>query len=81
MPSSDPLGRTPIAEGMKRQIEDAFKVIPDGKRGALLVVADEQGARALVAAKLGDHWKVAAGGGVPWSGGKPSGWVGVMGAW
>lgn len=78
---SDPLGRTPIAEGMKRQIEDAFKVVPEGKRGALLVMADEHGARAHVAAKIGDRWKIAAGAGVPWTGDKPSGWVSVVGSW
>lgn len=77
----DPLGRTPLADGMKRQIETAFAVVPDGKRGALLVVADDSGARAHLAAKLGSHWKVAAGVGVPWTGKKPTGWVGVMGAW
>lgn len=78
---SDPLGRTPIAEGMKRQIEEAFAVVPKGKRGALIVLADEHGARAHVAAKLNDRWKVAGGAGVPWHGDKPSGWVGVVGCW
>jgi hypothetical protein len=78
---TDPLGRTPLAEGMKAQIDAAFSVLPDGKRGALLVMADELGARAHLAAKLGTRWKVAAGAGVPWGGTKPSGWVGIMGAW
>jgi hypothetical protein len=77
----DPLGRTPIANGMKAQIEQAFTVVPEGKRGALLVIADEHGARLHLAAKLGSHWKVAAGGGVPWTGHRPSGWVGIMGSW
>lgn len=80
---TDPLGRPLIAEGMKRQIEQAFAVVPDGKRGALLVIADVETktARAHLAAKIHDHWKVAAGVGVPWDGKKPEGWIGVMGAW
>lgn len=77
----DALGRTPLADGMKRQIESAFSIVPEGKRGALIVIADEQSARLHVAAKLGEHWKVAAGLGVPYTGQAPSGWIGVLGAW
>jgi hypothetical protein len=77
----DALGRTPIADGMKQQIADAFKAVPDGKRGALLIIANEHGATVHVAAKFGNDWKVAAGGGLPWTGDKPSGWVGVAGSW
>lgn len=77
----DPLGRTPLADGMKRQIEDAFKAVPDGKRGALVIIANEDGATAHVAAKIGANWKVAAGAGVPWTGAKPKGWIGVAGSW
>jgi hypothetical protein len=66
---------------MKAQIDAAFGIVPEGKRGALLIIADEQGARAHVAAKINDRWKVAAGLGVPWQGAKPSGWVAVQGAW
>lgn len=78
---TDALGRTPIAEGMKRQIEAAFDVVPKGKRGALLVIADEHGARAHLAAKIKGDWKVAGGASVPWTGEKPQGWVGVIGSW
>jgi hypothetical protein len=80
---TDHLGRPVLAEGMKRQIEAALTLIPAGKRGALIVLADAESktARAYVAARLNDHWKVAAGAGVPWDGRKPEGWVGVMGAW
>jgi hypothetical protein len=66
---------------MKALIDDAFSLVPEGKRGALLVIADEQGARAHLAAKLNDRWKVAAGLGVPWQGEKPSGWVAVQASW
>jgi hypothetical protein len=82
---TDHLGRPVLAEGMKRQIEAALTLIPAGKRGALIVLADAESktARAYVAANLDGkgHWKVAAGAGVPWDGRKPEGWVGVMGAW
>lgn len=78
---ADSLGRPILAEGMKRQIEEAFKVVPTDKRGAVLVIADERGARAHVAAKINGSWKVAGGGGVAWAGKKPEGWVGVMGSW
>lgn len=79
----DALDRPLIAEGMKRQIEEAFRVVPEGKRGALLVIADmeTQTARAHLAAKVNNHWKVAAGVGVPWDGRKPEAWVGVVGSW
>lgn len=78
---SDALGRPLLAEGMKRQIDAAFATVPSGKRGAVLILANEHGATAHLAAKIGDHWKVAAGGGVPWKGEKPSGWIGIAGAW
>jgi hypothetical protein len=77
----DLYGRTPIAEGMKRQISEAFAIVPERKRGALIVIADEHGARAHLAAKLNDRWKVAAGLGVPWTGEKPVAWIGVIGSW
>jgi hypothetical protein len=78
---SDAFGRPILAEGMKAQVEAAFKAIPDGKRGALLIIADERGATAHVAARIGDHWKVAAGAGMPWQEKKASGWVSIGGAW
>lgn len=80
---SDALGRPILAEGMKRQIEEAFKVVPEGKRGAVLVIhdVDTKQTRAHLAAKIGDSWKVAGGAGWDWAGKKPTGWVGVAGAW
>lgn len=76
----DELLRTPIADSVKRLIADSLEAVPAGKRGALLVIADEQGARAMLAARLGEHWKVCAGGGVPWHG-PITGQVAVMGSW
>lgn len=80
--STDTFGRPSISEGMKRQVEDAFKVVPSDKRSAVLVIVDERGARAHLAARLNGQWKVAGGAAFPWVGEeKPSGWVGIVGAW
>ena len=76
----DTFGRTPIADAVKRSIDDAFTAVPDGNRAALLVIADESGARVHVAAKLSDGWKVAAGAGRTWSG-DVTGTVSVVGVW
>lgn len=72
--------RTPIRDAVKQSINDAFRAVPDGRRGALLVIADEYGARAMVAAKFGDHWKVAAGGAKPWHG-PVTGTAAIEGSW
>lgn len=71
---------SPISDAVKASINDAFKTVPEGKRGALLVVADEHGARAMLAARMGEHWKVAAGAGKQWNG-PVSGTVAVIGSW
>lgn len=84
-PQPDALGRPVIAEGMKRQIEDAFRIVPAGKRSAVLVIHDfeTRQTRGHFAARLGEKgdWKVAGGPGWDWVGKKPTGWVGVMGSW
>lgn len=72
--------RQPIADSLKRQIAAHFAHLEPDKRGALLIIADTQGARAHLAAKLNDHWKVAAEAGVPW-GGPVHAAVYVQGAW
>lgn len=61
-------------------LASAFQSIPDGKRGALLVVADQDGARALLAARIGHHWQLAAGADKPWTG-PVTGQVVIQGAW
>jgi hypothetical protein len=78
----DALGRTPIASMLKQQIAQALALIPDGKRGALIVIGNEDGGSAHLAAKLGDKgdWKVAGGVGARWHG-AISGSVVVLGAW
>jgi len=77
---SDLLTPTPLADAVKRSITDALHQVPVGKRGALLVLVDAQGARAMVAAKLGDHWKVAADTARPWEG-PITGSVAIAGSW
>lgn len=72
--------RSPIADAVKQSIADAFSAVPDGKRGALIVVADEHGARAMLAAKIGEHWLVAAEGAKPWAG-PVTGTVSVQASW
>ena len=72
--------RQPITDTMKRLVDEAFTAVPEGKRGALVVLADENGARAHVAAKIGDRWKIAATAGVKWTGEARFG-VGVVNAW
>jgi hypothetical protein len=71
---------TPIADAVKQSIVEAFTAVPDGKRGALLVIADEHGARAMMAANLNGHWKVAAEGAKPWHG-PVVGTVSIQGSW
>lgn len=80
MPPFDGLGRIPIADPIRRSIDEAFKSVPAGKRGALLIIGDGEGARMHVAARLGDHWKVAAGLGKPWDA-RPEGYVAVEASW
>ena len=82
-PPTDALGRQPIADGMKRKIDEAFRAIPPHKRGALIIIADTETktARAHLAAKVGDHWKIAGGAGWVIPEKRPSGWIAIEGAW
>jgi hypothetical protein len=81
-PGLDALGRTPIADAIKRDIAAAFTAVPDGKRGALLVRADTDGTAILhLAGRFGDHWKVAGGGGISLPEKRPHGYVAVEASW
>lgn len=71
---------TPINDAVRASITDAFKAVDPGHRGALLVLVDADGARAMVAAKFGTHWKVAAETAKPWTG-PVSGSVAIVGSW
>jgi len=73
----DAYGRTPISDGMKAQIALELAAIPKGKRGAVVFVGTEDGAQAHFAARIGDRWKVAAGGGWRVNEKRPSGHVSV----
>lgn len=66
--STDHHDRPLVPSETKDRINVAFSALPADKRGALLILVDEKGARAHFAARLGDHWKVAAGAGKPWDG-------------
>jgi hypothetical protein len=80
----DPLGRTPLAEGMKRMIADALKDLPPDAKAALLVVGDTQTktVRAHFVANLpGEGWRVAAGPGFNYESKKFDGWVAVEKVW
>jgi hypothetical protein len=78
---SDELNRPDIATPIKDAIARAFTAVPEGKRGAFLVVADEKGTRVHLAAKFGDSWKVAGGGGWAYGTKRPSGYVAVEASW
>lgn len=55
---------TPIANSINKAIGEALSTIPDGRNGALLMVTTPDGSQGVFAARVGDHWKLAAGGGV-----------------
>lgn len=78
----DALGRPDLAASDRAAITQAFEGITG--RGALLVIVDptDKVARGHVAAKLGEHWRVAAGAGFVWEGKrKTSGWLGIERVW
>lgn len=78
----DALGRPVIPNGAKDQIAAALKQIPEGKRGALLLFADNNGARAHLAAHINGTWKVAGGSGFRWEGKRTvEPWIAIEAAW
>lgn len=79
MPRLDELDRPVVSPSIKDAIDHAFDGVQG--RGALVVIADDQGTRGHLAANLNGHWKVAAGGGFNWADKKPSGFVGVQAVW
>ena len=62
---------------IERQLE---ATIPDGKRGALIVVVDERGSHFGVAARLGEGWRLDGTVGTTW-GGDVSGRAVLTGSW
>jgi hypothetical protein len=77
----DALGRPILAEGMKRQIDDALKTLDPEAKAALLVIGDEKQARVHFAARLPEGWRVAAGAGWEWSRSTPSFGIAVEKVW
>lgn len=79
MPDVDALDRPVVAPSIKDAIDKAFTGV--NGRGALLVIADERGTRAQLAAKFDHGWRVAGGGGIAWAEKKPYGYVAIEKVW
>jgi hypothetical protein len=80
----DEFGRPQLSPDLKKAASAAFSTIPDGKKGTIVLVADKGSdtIQAHVAAKIGDHWKVAAGAGWEWGKKEPDTvFVAVGGSW
>jgi hypothetical protein len=82
--TTDDFGRPQVSDPIRQSISEAFSAVPENKRGAFLLIADQgdDTVRAHVAAKLGDNWKVAAGAGWEWGKKSPTtAFVAVVGTW
>jgi hypothetical protein len=84
-PPVNPFSYSALAQSVHATLDDAFKAVPDGKRGVLLGKFDEQPdgtkhASFGIATKFGNNWEVAAG--ADWDGvHNPSVSFGVMDSW
>lgn len=67
-------------DALHSALAETLAFVPDGKRGALVAVATEDGAQLMLAAKLGSHWQLAAGGEKPWHA-PLTGKVQIVGVW
>jgi hypothetical protein len=73
--------RGPLSAAVKAEIEQQVAdLVPPDRTGATLVVLDPNGAKAVVATKLGDHWTLAGEASSTW-GGDVSGRVLLTGSW
>jgi hypothetical protein len=71
----------PVTSAFRASLERALAdVIPKDKRGAVLAVADDKGARIAFATRVGNHWELGASAGRSWDG-DVSGAVVVQGTW
>ena len=71
----------PLTKQLKTAVElELSKAIPDGKKGAIVAIANHEGATVAVATKLGDSWKLGGSVTQKWGGGV-SGQVMVVGTW
>jgi len=66
---------------IRSQVEHAVaQIVPEGDTVAVLALADGDGSTVTVAAKVGDHWELAASAGKAWHG-PISGQVVLVGSW
>lgn len=80
--ATDTISRPPISGSIKKAINDAFLIVPEGKNSAIVAIYDfeTKDARVHFAYKVNDTWKVGAQ--VGWTvNKKPMGYVGVEAAW
>lgn len=55
-------------ETIQKAVNDALATIPEGKKGAVLAVADLEGARLVAAARLSSGWSIVGILDKPWNG-------------
>ena len=77
LPAS-PFSPQAISQAINTALNQA-PVLPPGKSGALIVMATPEGVKAIVAAKIDDHWEFSAEG--DYHGGAISGGVSVIASW
>lgn len=79
LPSVVPPGR--LTRALREQIErEIAEAIPEGKRGVVVALADQEAATVGVATRIGSSWKLSADVSRTWRG-KVSGQVKVIGVW
>lgn len=69
-----------LSDAALKELNSQLAAIPSGKRGALLAIADQNGVRAQLAAKINDNWELAGEVGREWTG-PITGQVMVQGSW
>ena len=84
MSDPNPFSPSATSQAVHATLDQALQSVPAGKRAVLLGRVDTNGdvitGSLMVAGKFGDHWEVAAGGGVD-THAKASGSIVVMGSW
>ncbi len=78
---TDNIGRPLITDQQRDRIRQALAAIPNGKTGAVLVIADGESVRAQLAVNLNGHWKIAGGAGWILAEKRPGGWLAIEGSW
>lgn len=79
LPLTLPPGR--LHESFREQVERAVgEIVPSGKRGAVLAIANHEGTTLTFATKIGDTWSLDVSAGKAWHG-PVTGQVRVVGSW